>query len=304
MEKGSTTYLIGTGGWEHEAYDNCFYPVPGEESLEKLRYYCRFFDTVEVRPAFWDDSLTADDARGWIGAVAANPHFLFDVKLHSSFTHKRIMHPNKTRNVRSLLHELAKSDRLGALLIQLPYSFTNTSANRFHLVKLAEIFSGFPVHVELRHESWHQPNLMSFLSENQLHPVSADLPRTRQFMPFITEVVGETAYLRLHGRNERGWLIDEMDTRYDYLYNRRETLELKHRLNALSRKCRRVIVIFNNTTAGKAIANALQLKAALREERTVTVPAATLQAFPGLQDISHPHAAEDSLFGKTYKEAM
>ena len=233
MRKQPVQYSIGIGGWEHENLNQCFYGGGVEGSDEKLRSYARFFDTVEVRSTFWDETLWATDAMHWIAAVAENKRFRFNVKLHKSFTHAKVIKPELTSRVRGLLQELQRNERLGALLVQLPYAFTNTSGNRFHLVKLGELFRGFPVFVEFRHESWNQPTLMNFLSDNLLQPVNADLPRMKQLMPFITGVVGDTAYLRLHGRNEKGWLLNGMDTRYFYLYTGREWREIARRLHAL-----------------------------------------------------------------------
>ncbi len=305
MQAKAITCRIGIGGWEHEVFDRSFYPRADISGLEKLRYYAQFMETVEVRPTFWDNTLTANDAAQWVTAVSENRRFLFNLKLHQSFTHKKELNLHSTRRMRGILQELAKKDRLGTLLVQFPYSFTNTSAHRFHLVKLAQLFSGFPVHVEFRHESWNQPNLGSFLAEASLGSVAADLPRVKQLMPFTTSVVGETAYVRLHGRNEKGWLLDGMDTRYDYLYNGREIRELVRRVTALSQKCRHMIVIFNNTTGGKAIANALQLAATLREGKRVLVPQATLAAFPQLQEIASLAEPENMLLGASpYRQAM
>lgn len=286
MEKRPVTYRVGIGGWEHEALDQCFYPRPRGTSSEKLRYYARFFGAAEVRSTFWDESLGAEDARQWVDAVATNKAFLFTIKLHASFTHRRQIKPHVTKNVRSVLVELNRCDRLGALLVQFPYTFTHTSANRFHLIKLSEIFSGFPMHVEFRHETWNQPSLMSFLAEHGLCPVNADLPRIRQYMPFITGHLGGSAYLRLHGRNEKGWLLNSMDTRYDYLYNSREVRELVRRLQTLSVKCNDITVICNNTTNGKAIANAFQLVSALSGGKSLPLPGAALAAFPHLQQVA------------------
>ena len=114
MEKGAVTYLVGIGGWEHDAFDQCFYPRSSADSLEKLNYYARFFDTVEVRPTFWDDTLASDDAAKWIDAAKENKRFLFNIKLHQSFTHKKELKPETARRVRGILQELAKSERLGA----------------------------------------------------------------------------------------------------------------------------------------------------------------------------------------------
>lgn len=298
-------YRIGLGGWEHEAFDHSLYPQPGIESVDKLQFYARFFDTVEVRATFWDDTLNGSDASRWAEAVAENKRFLFTVKLHSSFTHRKELKPGLARNVRSILQELDSRGRLGALLLQFPYAFTNTGAHRYHVEKLGELFSGFPLHVEFRHDSWNQPALLPFLKENTLSPVSADFPRILRYMPCITGVVGDTAYLRLHGRNEKGWLVDSYDARYDYLYNGREVRELARRLDALGDHCREIIVICNNTTAGKAVANALQLQSALKKGKRVAIPPEALRAFPQLRDISADTTPFDSLFRDTsYRRAM
>lgn len=305
MRKQVTTYNIGVGGWEHEVLEGCFYPSQGTDSLDKLFYYSRVFDTVEVRATFWDESLTEEDALKWIQAVRENRRFTFNVKLHSSFTHKKIIRPHITRNVRGLLHALLKADRLGTLLMQFPYSFTNTSANRFHLEKLAQVFAGYPMHVEFRHNSWNQASTWDLLSEHGLSTVGVDLPHVRQLMPYTTPVVNDGAYLRLHGRNEKGWLINGFDVRYDYLYNEREVREIVRRIAVLSQKSSRVTVIFNNTTGGKAIANALQLVSSLRDGKHVLIPEPTLRAFPHLQKVAAVVDAEQTLLRNgTYRQAM
>ncbi|MEK9135932.1 MAG: DUF72 domain-containing protein [Bacteroidota bacterium] len=286
MNKAGTSFSIGIGGWEHDVLDRCFYPSPQAGLLEKLAYYSKVFDTVEVRATFWDDALTGEDAKKWIQAVRENRRFTFNVKLHASFTHKKSIRPQVTRSVRSLLHELLKADRLGTLLIQFPYSFTNTSTNRFHLVKLAEGFAGYPMHVEFRHESWNQPSTWDLLAEKSLSLTSPDLPHIRQFMPYTSSIVGDRAYLRLHGRNEKGWLLNSLDARYDYLYNGKEIREIVRRVEAISHKSRHVTIIFNNTTGGKAVANALQFVSALRAGKHVLVPEATLRTFPHLHEIA------------------
>ncbi len=302
MEKGIVQ--IGIGGWEHEVFDRCLYGRQDATPGEKLAHYAEFFDAAEVRPTFWDDSLTAADALAWIEAVKENRKFLFSVKLHASFTHRREIRTQLTQRTRGILQELFRAGRLGALLMQFPYAFTNTSGNRYHLEKLAEVYRGFPLFVELRHESWNVPGLLPFLSEASLCPVSLDLPRVRQYMPHTTFVIGDTAYLRLHGRNEKGWLLNAYDARYDYLYNSREIRELNRRLTTLSQRCNRVIVICNNTTSGKAVATAFQLQAAL-SGAMVRIPAPTLQAFPHLESIAEPAPQEGFLFASgAYRRAM
>jgi uncharacterized protein YecE (DUF72 family) len=305
MKKAATIYSVGIGGWEHDVFDQCFYPEKQMDSMQKLSCYSRVFDTVEVRATFWDDALKEEDAKKWIQAVRENRWFTFNVKLHSSFTHKKMIRPAMTRNVRSVLHELLKADRLGTLLMQFPYSFTNTSANRYHLVRLAEVFAGYPVRIEFRHDSWNQASTWDLLQEHSLALVNADFPHVRQFMPYSPMVIQDHSYLRLHGRNEKGWLLNGLDARYDYLYNERELREIERRLDVLSRKCTHVTIIFNNTTGGKAIANALQLVSSIRDGKHVVVPEATLRAFPHLNDIAAVvDAKQVTLLDVGYRQAM
>ena len=296
MQGKTQRVRIGIGGWEHDVLDQALYSAPGLDATEKLREYARSFDAVEVRPTFWDDALGPDDARGWVQAVRENPAFLFSVKLHNAITHRRAFPPETIRRMRGLLQTLASSDRLGAVLAQFPYAFTNTSANRFHVVRIAELFRGFPLHVEFRHQSWNTPSLLHFLGEASVSPVSADVPRVRQLMPFTTGVLGETAYLRLHGRNERGWLSTDMDARYDYLYNARELQELRRRIEAVNPSCRTILVLFNTTTGAKAVANGFQLASVVRDGKAVMVPRVSLQRFPFLAQVAGPDSGREGLF--------
>ncbi|MFN0156623.1 MAG: DUF72 domain-containing protein [Bacteroidota bacterium] len=303
MNTQGAQVLVGIGGWEHEVFDTCFYPQAGMTSEDKLSYYARFFDAVEVRSTFWDETLSDSDAARWVEAVNFNKRFMFNVKLHSSFTHKQSVKPHITRAIRSVLHELQRHDKLGALIVQFPYAFTNTSAHRYHVIKLSEIFSGFPIHVEFRHESWNQATTNTLLAEHGMLAVNTDLPRIRQHIPFTTTVIGNAAYMRLHGRNDKGWLVNADDVRYDYLYNAREVRELSRRIDVLTQKCDRVTVICNNTTNGKALANALQLRAAVLHGKSLIAPAATLAAFPDIKAIAAP-AIEPSLLTDWYRNAV
>ncbi len=305
MNKVPAVFRIGIGGWEHDILDHCFYPSPGIDSLKKLTYYSGVFDTVEARAPFWDDTLTEDDAGKWIQAVRSNRRFTFNVKLHSSFTHRKEIKANIARNVRGLLHALLSADRLGTLLMQFPYSFTNTHAHRLHLAKLAEVFAGYPIHVEFRHDSWNQDQTWELLEEHSLGLSNIDLPHVKQLMPYTSVTPGDRAYLRLHGRNEKGWLLGGLDARYDYLYNERELKEIRRRLDTLSRRTGDVTVIFNNTTKGKAVPNALNLVALLHEGGRISVPAAALRAFPHLQDVSSVACSDQMVLGiGQYRQAM
>jgi uncharacterized protein YecE (DUF72 family) len=305
MKRSRETVLLGIGGWEHEVLSECLYGEGAETAADRLARYAGVFDVGEVRSTFWDDTLGAEDARAWADAVAGNRRFSFIVKVHSLLTHRREFKPSATQGLRGLAQELARRGRLAGLLAQFPYSFTNTSATRYHLRRLSEVFAGFPLFAELRHDSWSQPGLPSFLKELGLQAVSVDLPRVNRYAPFLARPGEGTAYFRFHGRNEKGWLLKGGDARYDYLYNSRELMELRRRVDATTAHTEHVIVIFNNTTGGKAVANALQFRAAMDDGKRIMVPAPALGSFPYLESIAQPAAGEESLFsGAAYREAM
>jgi uncharacterized protein YecE (DUF72 family) len=303
MERRTVEVLVGIGGWEHEVLDQCLYGAPGWDATAKLRMYARSFRTVEVRPTFWDETLSGADARQWVEAVSGEKGFLFQVKLHSSFTHQKQIRPAVARSTREILEVLAGANRLGGLLMQFPYAFTNVGAHRSHLQRLAEEFREFPCFVELRHDSWNQPGLTGSLARTGLRIVQSDMPRLRQYMPFTTGIIGEIAYLRLHGRNERGWLQNGMDARYDYLYNGRELREISRRIEAMVPRCSRVIIICNNTTNGKAVANAFQLMA-VALNRKVQIPQASLKGFPQLAEIAPGQEGHHLFIEGEYRQAM
>ena len=94
-----------------------------------------------------------------------------------------------------------------------------------------------------------------------------------------------------------------MDTRYNYLYNGKEMRELRRRIDVLSAKCKRITIIFNNTTNGKAVANAFQMISSLVDGKQLQLPEATAAAFPSLlTDINAVVESglfvQDKLYGK------
>jgi len=296
MDSNGVQFSVGIGGWEHDVLDHCFYPRSGMTSAEKLAFYAEYFSVVEVRATFWDESLGAADAQEWASAVSGRKNFRFSVKLHKAFTHDRAFPAALTKSTNLLLRELARKNRLGAVLLQFPYRFTSTGANRQHLIRLSESFQEYPLFVELRHSSWNTAGLLPFLAEHAMRPVSADMPKVNQYMPFLTGLVGNAAYVRLHGRNEKGWLLNGYDSKYDYLYNGKELAEIRRRTDAMAGRCNQGMIICNNTTGGKAVATGFQIAASLRHGTPPIIPPMAYRMFPLLQDIGRPKETHTSLF--------
>jgi uncharacterized protein YecE (DUF72 family) len=96
------------------------------------------------------------------------------------------------------------------------------------------------------------------------------------------------AYVRHHGRSP-AWYEPGVgrDRRYDHLYEAQELLPWVDRIQRLRERADRVVVVANNHYAGKALANALEIKAAV-EGAPVAVPPPLLSAYPRLAAIARP----------------
>ncbi len=121
---------IGMGGWDLEPFNKVFYPPRPRKGFRKLEYYSQFFDSVEVNATFYSTALGPDHARRWLDDVAANKNFVFTVKLFHGFTHTFDATHSDVGSVHHLLEPLARADKLGGVLIQFPYSFTNIKERR------------------------------------------------------------------------------------------------------------------------------------------------------------------------------
>src|SRR5712675_2706820 len=147
--------------------------------LHPLEYLARFFDTTEINTSFYGP-IKPELAKVWCRKVAAvNPGFLFTAKLYRAFTHSPmgVMGPTSAATIRPIdedeartregLDVLANEGRLGALLIQFPVSFKNTSLNREYLDRLLRQFIEYSCVVEVRDSSWNNADtLASFARHN------------------------------------------------------------------------------------------------------------------------------------------
>jgi uncharacterized protein YecE (DUF72 family) len=253
--------FVSMGGWEFGPFNKLFYPskIRASSGAHKLEYYSRFFDSVEVNATFYNAALTADHSRRWLQDVSANKNFMFTVKLFHGFTHTFAATNDDVRSVRNLVEPIAAAEKLGGLLLQFPYSFTNTFEHRKYLLQFSKVFYPHCLFVEVRHKSWNTPAFYNLLQERNLHLVNVDLPRIRQHIPFTNEVWGGAAYYRLMGRSGAGWSDGE---RGNYCYTPQELSSIAARVkSAMSKQPlpASAFVVFHNF-AEYALNNGLQLR--------------------------------------------
>jgi uncharacterized protein YecE (DUF72 family) len=305
---------VGTAGWSYKDWDGIFYP-PGmaRRKQHPLEYLARFFDTTEINTSFYGP-LKPELAKLWCKKVASvNRNFLFTAKLYRAFTHSPIavMEPTSAATIRPTdedemrtregLDAIANEGRLGALLIQFPVSFKNTSLNREYLERLLRQFIEYPRVVEVRHSSWNDAETLAAFVQQNVGFCNIDQPLLGRSLAPTEHVTSAIGYVRLHGRNYEHWFADHLSAdqgsdsdnrndRYNYLYNERELAGWKQRIENVAERAQATYVITNNHFESKAGVNALELKAMISGRR-VLAPPTLIEKYPELRGIAD--AAED-----------
>ena len=292
---------IGTAGWSYKDWDGIFYPPElRSRKLHPLEYLPRFFDVVEINTSFYGH-IKPELARLWSRKVAAvNPNFVFTAKLHRSFTHSplAVMEPTSAATIkpsdedeaqaREGLDALATQGKLGALLIQFPVSYKNTSLNREYLDVLLRQFIEFPRAVEVRHSSWDNPETLAYFSRQNIAFCNIDQPLIGRSLQPTEHVTSALGYVRLHGRNYDQWFdCDNRNDRYNYLYTESEIAGWKEKIERIAHQAEVTYVIANNHFQAKAGVNALELKHLLTGKR-VTAPPPLLDHYPELKKMADP----------------
>src|ERR1700729_889259 len=210
---------IGTAGWSYKDWDGIFYPSGMQRSRQHpLEYLARFFDTCEINTSFYGP-LKPELAKLWCRRVGAvNKNFVFTAKLYRAFTHSPIavMEPTSAATIRPTdedesrtregLDAIAAEARLGALLIQFPLSFKNTSLNREYLDRLLRQFIEYPRVVEVRDSSWNNADTLAAFAHKNVGFCNIDPPAPESLLVPAPIPAPAVAYLRLNGRDSSGWL--------------------------------------------------------------------------------------------------
>lgn len=294
-------YFIGTAGWSYKDWEGIVYPERKERSFHPLIFLADYINIVEVNSTFYrTPPMTM--SLSWIKKVERYPDFLFSIKLHQIFTHKRRGFTQKdVDDFKFGIEPLRAKLKLAAILIQFPWSFIRTSANTKHLIKLFDLFSDYPLTLEVRHSSWNTPPFYTLLSEYNVGFCNIDQPLFRNSIPPSAVCTNpQFSYVRLHGRNYKNWFKENAgrDARYDYLYSNDELDEWIQRIKELGKKSDKVYVITNNHYRGQALANALQIKNKITGKK-LDIPEDLLRKYPLLKEIIDKiKSGQLDLFGK------
>ncbi|MDQ2652857.1 MAG: DUF72 domain-containing protein [Chloroflexota bacterium] len=276
VQVGDAEVRVGISSWNSLPG---FYPARTRAD-DKLPWYARHFPIVEVNTSYYRP-VPASTYEKWVTLTPDG--FLFDVKAFRDLTHGETLPLDATfAQFRDSLEPLRAAHRFGCALYQFPPSFGNTQTNRDFLRRVAEQMTGIPVAVEFRNGTWldaeSAPDTLALLSDLSLAYAIADEPQLSRgtVQPLVANTSNDLAYLRLHGRNAKGWLGHR--GRYDYDYSTDELVGFAETVEQLATSVKQVHVMFNNNEKGAGTRNALVLIGMLRGEAPHTGDLPPVQA--------------------------
>ncbi len=180
---------IGTSGWHYDHWKGVFFPR-GLDPKDRLLFYSRSFDTVEINNSFY--RLPSEAAvLGWRETVPMG--FLFAVKGSRLITHMKKL-KDAAGPLRTFMERMSVlGDKLGPILFQLPPGW------RVNLARLREFLSllptGYKYAFEFRDPSWFDPGVYRELERSGCAFCQYQLGEV--VSPRV--VTADFVYIRLHG---------------------------------------------------------------------------------------------------------
>jgi uncharacterized protein YecE (DUF72 family) len=280
---------VGPAGWSYEDWKGVVYPKNAGSKFDQLAYIATYFDVIEINSSFYRPP-SEKTARSWVRRVAHNHKFKFTAKLYQRFTHERDKATAQDeRDYRLGIDPLVEASKLGAVLMQFPWSFKNTPEDREYLDSLISRFREYPLVVEVRHSSWNAPEVYQSLEERGIGFCNIDQPLFSRSIKPSAVTTSSVGYVRLHGRNYQHWFAEVSDDsraraeRYNYLYSPEELAPWVDKIKKVAAHSVESYVITNNHFQGKGVVNALEIEHELTG-RKAPAPPSLFDTYPRIRD--------------------
>lgn len=286
---------IGPAGWSYKDWWGIVYPARKPRGFDELSFLAKYFDAIEINVTFYRP-LSSKTAARWLERIAQSPNFRFTAKLWRGFTHERNATAADEQEFKDGLTPLLEAARLGALLLQFPWSFRNTSENRDYIARLRARFREYPLVLEVRHASWSEPGALDVLEQLDLGLCNIDQPLFKRSVEPAALATSAIGYVRLHGRNYQSWFTENKHAgeRYDYLYSIPELEPWLDRIKTIEHATRDTYVVTNNHYLGKAVVNAIEISSILKSQ-PVTAPPSLVERYPELKEFVTSTGGPDQL---------
>ncbi|MFN0169687.1 MAG: DUF72 domain-containing protein [Bryobacteraceae bacterium] len=254
----------GVSGWTHPDWSGVVYPALKPRGFHPLEHLAQTLDFVEIDCSF-DRPIRPELTKLWLRKTPET--FRFTVQVGRPFTTEGVLCPADLEAFKEGLWPLLHSGRLGCLLLRFPWSFRFSKENREQLIEVRKAFHEFPMVAELRHSSWSLDEAIGTLMDYRVGFCNVDQPEDGRAMPPRSYATSDVGYVRLFGREGEPWFAEEKSR--DYLYKPPELGLWKARIDRMSSYTKDIYVSFANATAGKAVVNALQMRALVTDPTAV-----------------------------------
>ncbi len=287
---------IGPAGWAYKDWWGVVYPAKKPRGFSEVAYLAQYFDTIEINVTFYRP-LSAKTAVAWLQKIETYPRFRFTAKLWRGFTHDRNATATDEQEFKDGIAPMLEQGKLGALLMQFPWSFRNTPENRDYLARLCARFAEFPLVLEVRHASWSEPGVLAMLEQLNLGLCNIDQPLFGKSVGPSAIATSTLGYVRLHGRNYDSWWRDQKyyGERYDYLYSVAELDPWVDRIKTVEHSVKDTYVVTNNHYIGKAVVNAFEISSILKNE-PLPMPPELVERYPELEPFARKTQKQSGLF--------
>jgi len=264
--KYSCDIHIGTSGYSYAEWAEAgFYPLE-TKSGGMLACYAQTFAATELNYTWYQMPKPQAVERM---RQQVPPGFQFAAKLIRYLTHEIDADAwrGHVKQYRDGIAPLIQARQLAAVLLQFPPSFHRVPKNRRYLAALLDELAGLPLAIEFRHVSWATESVYAELERRRVTLVAVDVPAIKGLFPTVDIVTSpDLFYVRLHGRNTRGWRSGNMQKQFNYDYRDSELREwAEERIERMAAYTRSGLIFFNNHVQAQAPRNALALKALLKE---------------------------------------
>ena len=291
-----THVYFGTAGWSYADWKQTVYPEQPPARFDELTYISSYFDTIELNNTFYRPP-GKNMSDNWVKKTSHNANFKFTAKLWQKFTHEKESFSSEDEKLfKEGINPLQEHNKLGALLIQYPWSFKYGQDTIRLLNEVIARFKEYPLIVEFRHNSWLSNNVvLPLLQEQAVGFCNIDQPIIGDSIKPSDFITSDIGYIRLHGRNYKDWFRKDAgrDARYNYLYTDKELETWIEKIKIMKIKAKAIYVIANNHFRGQAPANALQMKSLLFNEK-VEIPEQLLKTFPFLKEFQKTNSPDSA----------
>jgi uncharacterized protein YecE (DUF72 family) len=279
---------VGTSSFADVTMIPYFYPrnlKPGE----RLSYYARFFNTVEIDSSFY---ALPSERNSFLFAQRTPQDFIIHFKAFRLMTLHQTPVESLPRSLRELLPSkspyvlrdfpsaelkercfkiffqallpLKYVGKLGYILFQFPPWFKKNDDSIEYLMSIRKLLPEAKIAIEFRNGTWtlrsELEDTLKLLQKSGFVFTIVDEPQVGIYgsIPPIYVLTARDAYIRFHGLNKEAWLKKgaSVHEKFRYFYTEEELRPHGEKVKELKKYAENIYVFFNNCFAYYALKNA------------------------------------------------